>query len=147
MTTKANEQRERKSLAGSTAATTYFQQSQVAEELDAKAGRFAKPSVVSGANPTVQYPRLPSSSPWSSDPVGLEPALGYSINNMLAVGEPGEISASLNAIEALHLPSIALAGPVGSDIGPSPSDVVRPGPANSLAELLPKLVKRRKVTR
>ena len=69
MTSQADEMRERRALAGSDNATAYFQQSQVAEELDAKAGRFAKPSVVSGANPTVQYPRLPASSPWAADMV------------------------------------------------------------------------------
>ena len=76
MTTQADEMRERRAFAGSNNATTYFQQSQVAEELDAKAGRFAKASMVSGANPTVQYPRLPASSPWAADMVPPEESLG-----------------------------------------------------------------------
>lgn len=117
MTSQADEMRERRALAGSNNATTYFQQSQVAEELDAKAGRFAKPSVVSGANPTVQYPRLPASSPWAADMVPPEEPLGYSVNDLSPTGE-------------LH----ELAGPVGSDIGTNPADVVETtGPAIPLA--------------
>ena len=52
---------------------TYFHRAQVDVELGE---RFAQPSVVSGAEPTVQYPRLPGSSPWSSDPVPPEEPLG-----------------------------------------------------------------------
>jgi hypothetical protein len=136
-------QKEKRALAGSTAATTYFKQSQVAEELEST-GRFtAKPSTV-GSEPAVRYPRLPSSSPWSSDPVGLEPALGYSVHDMLPTGEVAEISASLNAIEALHLPSVAVAALPAAPTSDQSPDVVRPGSAaNPLAEVLPKLVRRR----
>ena len=113
MTSQADEMRERRAFAGSNNATTYFQQSQVAEELDAKAGRFAKASIVSGATPTVQYPRLPASSPWAADMVPPEEPLGYSVNDLSPTGE-------------LH----EFAGPAGSDIGSHLPDVVETtGPA------------------
>jgi hypothetical protein len=123
MTSKSDEMKERKALAGSTSATTYFQQTQVAEELDANAGRFAKPSVVSGSTPAVKYPRLPSSSPWAADIVPVEPALGYSVHDLQPTGEVGEISASLDALEA---PTSA-----------SPSDVVETGASIPLATSSP----------
>ena len=123
MTAKADEMKERRALAGSTSATTYFQQSQVAEELDAKAGRFAKPSVVSGSEPAVRYPRLPSSSPWASDPVPVEPPLGIDVNALEPTGE-------------LH----ELVGPLALTSVSQSTDVVETRPDHPR---LPKLVRRR----
>jgi hypothetical protein len=168
------EQKERKALAGSTTATTYHSRAMVDFELDGTAGRFGKPSVVSGAQPGVNYPRLPSSSPWHSDIVPPEESLGFDINAMEAVGTPTEIEASLAGEVGTSSPPTAsalVALPAGSNIGQSP-DVVRPGSATTpakatssspvpalvsslplggndvaiqLAEVLPKLVKRRRI--
>ena len=39
---------------------------------------------------------------WSPDPVGQEPPLGFSIDEMQAVGEPHEIAASLDRLQAAN---------------------------------------------
>ena len=46
------------------------------------------------------YPALPASSPWASDPTGVEPSLGYSIQDQEPVGEQFEIAASLDPSQA-----------------------------------------------
>ena len=59
-------------------------------------GRFAKPKpLMSG-----QVPMQPEGSPWAQDPVGLEPPLGYSVEEMEPVGAPHEIERSIAALEA-----------------------------------------------
>jgi hypothetical protein len=100
VTSKADEQRERRALAGSTNTTTYHQRAQVELGLDDAAGRFGKPSVLTGSEPTVRYPRPPASSPWASDPVPPEEPLGLDVNALEAVGTAAEIEASLAALEA-----------------------------------------------
>lgn len=131
--TKADEMRERRAV-GSTAATTYFQQSQVAEELEGT-GRFtAKPSTV-GSEPAVRYPRLPSSSPWHSDPVPPEEPLGFDISAQEPVGTLAEIERSLLAEEIeTSSPSTAsalVALPAAPPSAPSPSDDVERGSATT----------------
>jgi hypothetical protein len=59
-------------------------------------GRFAKPQTVIGETPTVQYPMAAPN--WSSDPTGVEPSLGFSVEDHEPVGEPGEVRASLEAL-------------------------------------------------
>src|SRR5947207_2617002 len=56
---------------------------------DDAGGRFRKqqPSTITGAQPVIQYPRQPVSSPWASDPVGTEPPLGFPIDQMEPTGE------------------------------------------------------------
>ena len=142
MTSPSNqaEQKERKALAGSNSATTYFQQqSQVAEELG---GRFAKADVVVGQRPSVVYPRLPSSSPWAADMVPVEPALGYSVHDLLPTGEVGEIEASLAGEVGTSSP------PTASALAASPAPMagvpVPPLPSSSGDAAIPKL-KRRKI--
>src|ERR1700693_553387 len=61
--------------------------------------RLAKPQII-GREPTANYPALPASSPGSSDGVGVEPALGYSINDQELVGEAHEVTASLGEVVA-----------------------------------------------
>jgi hypothetical protein len=80
-------------LKNETAFSTYFSRAQ-AEIGDEMGGRFRQlaPAPVAGV-PT--YPQLPSGSPWAADPVpALEP-LGYSINDLEAVGEPHELQQSV----------------------------------------------------
>ena len=85
-------------------------------ELDATAGRFGKPSVVSGSQPGVNYPRLPSSSPWSGDGagVGVEPPLGLDVNALEPTGELHELAASLDGSEG-KAPAAAAAVETTSD--------------------------------
>ena len=76
--------------------SSYFHHARAAAD-DERQGRFAavNPTSVTGSTPASQYPRQPATSPWSHDPCGLEPSLGYVIDQQEAVGEPHEIAASL----------------------------------------------------
>ena len=73
---------------------TYFERAQADVEAEL-GGRWAKPRpMMSG-----QVPMQPEGSPWSYDPVGPEPPLGYSVDEMEPVGSPHEVERSLRAIE------------------------------------------------
>jgi hypothetical protein len=72
-------------------------------------GRFAVSS-----KPVTEVPRQPAWSPWHHDPVGLEPPLGYSVDEMVAVGTPAEVEASIRQLEAATRPA------------PSPCSAQRP---------------------
>ncbi len=114
MTSKQEEQRERRDLAGSTTALTYHRQAQIDAGLEGGGGgRFAqlarrkggaKPSVV-GQSPTIQYPRLPAGSPWSGPDNPLEPPLGWSVEDMEPVGTAEEIAKGLAASLQAPTPS------------------------------------------
>jgi hypothetical protein len=103
MTAKADELKERKSLAGSTTATTYHREAQIALGLENQ-GRFAhdprsnSPPQVTGAEPFVRYPA--ASGPWN-DPVqlGVEPPLNWSVEDQESVGTAVEVAASIAALE------------------------------------------------
>jgi len=60
-------------------------------------GRWAKPKPMMGG---AAMPEQPATTPWSSDPVGIEPPLGFSVEEMVPVGEHHEIEASIAALEA-----------------------------------------------
>jgi hypothetical protein len=60
-------------------------------------GRFSKATQVIGPD-GAQYPRLPEGS-WTNDPVGVEPPIGFGINEVPIVGEVGEIQASIERLE------------------------------------------------
>jgi hypothetical protein len=66
-------------------ASTFFQHAQSSID-DEAGGRFAKvnPSTVIGSMPLPQYPR--AATPFQSDPVGLEPPLGYSVEDLEPTG-------------------------------------------------------------
>ena len=84
-----NEQLKRKG--GDRQATTYHRLAGLADDLG---GRFAAEA---GQQATTKYPKQESASPWSGgggDP-GVEPSLGYSINDLEATGTAAEIEASL----------------------------------------------------
>jgi hypothetical protein len=74
--------------------TTLHQLAQVNQELG---GRFAKADTNSGENPSVSYPPLPASSPWSGDYAANqpEPPLGVDISYVEPVGTAEEIERSL----------------------------------------------------
>jgi len=96
---KEQEQADRRRLAGSTTsitndnpATTYHQLSGLGDT--SLGGRFAAGGDVSGTEEVVRYPRLPSTSPWASDPVGVEPPTNYRIDDLEPTGEFHELAAS-----------------------------------------------------
>jgi hypothetical protein len=51
--------------------------------MEDRGGRFAKMNEFITPGEVPQYPRQPANSPWASDLVGNEPALGYEINAMI----------------------------------------------------------------
>jgi hypothetical protein len=69
---------------------------------DERQGRFGAldKTTVTGAGPTLQYPRQPPNSPWANDPLPPEPPLGIDINAMEAVGETWEQEASKSTGDA-----------------------------------------------
>jgi hypothetical protein len=85
-------------------------------------GRFAQSAnrqTVVGASP-VSYPRQPSTSPWFHDPCGVEPVLGFSVEDQLPVGEHWELEKSLAsaAPDAAKTPTSSSGGDAG-DVGVS----------------------------
>ena len=60
-------------------------------------GRFAKvtKTTVTGTDPVVRYPSLPTDNPWNKDVLPTEPSLGYSIEDMEPTGEAWERSAAI----------------------------------------------------
>jgi hypothetical protein len=76
---------------------------------DERGGRYAiedNKQTVIGSSPIV-YPAQPAGSPWASDPVGLEPPLGYSIEAQETTGEPHEIAASMASQEQVPVADVA----------------------------------------
>ncbi|SRR6266849_7204451 len=76
-------------------AATYFERAQA--EIGGEMGRFKslnKQTLV-GASGGPVYPRLPPSSPFASDPVPAELDLGFSVDEMVAVGTEAEIARSI----------------------------------------------------
>lgn len=113
MTNNKSDQAERRALAGSTNTTTYHSRAMVDFELESTAGRFGKPSVVSGSQPGVHYP---AAADWTRDGagVGVEPPLGIDVNALEPTGELHEIAASLDGSEGMA-PAAAAAVETTSD--------------------------------
>jgi hypothetical protein len=65
---------------------------------DEAGGRWQKqtPTQVSGKDPATLYPKLPTTSPWSGDPVPPEEPLGIDVSEAPITGEPHEVAASLD---------------------------------------------------
>jgi hypothetical protein len=143
-----SDQAERRALAGSTATTTYHRQAQIDQELEL-GGRYREKETITGSERTTDYPRLPGGSPWSGDPVGIEPPLGVAIDEMEPTGTAAEIEASLGG-SVVAAPA-AIPGSEVAEVAPalvasSSTDVVetpRPVPSVEaqarLAEILPRL--------
>jgi hypothetical protein len=99
-------------------------------------GRFAainKPSIIGAAS--AKYPKLPSSSPWSADPVPPEEPLGFEINALEPVGTAAEIEASLGEAAA----------PADVHHPPSVVETASPNPTAQakLFEILPCMIRRK----
>jgi Primase C terminal 2 (PriCT-2) len=98
------EQRERRELSGSTTTSTFHQRA-IADLALEDQGRHTQGAVVTGAARVPQVPRMPEGSPWSgSIPEGVEPSLGYAINDLEVTGTPQEVLESLAAPQASYLP-------------------------------------------
>jgi hypothetical protein len=83
-------------------------------------GRFAQRMIehINTRGPTLEYPRLPAGSPWSSDPVGLEPPFPEDISYVPPCGEPHEAEA---AARLLSVEPVGLLSPLpGADADPLP---------------------------
>jgi hypothetical protein len=113
MTTSANEEQKlRKSLAGSNTTITYHSRAAAELQLEqGQSGRFVDKASVVGAEASVRYPRLPPDNPFSSDISGLEPSLGYEINSQEPTGNYHEIEESLAAQPTDSLTSGGAAAP------------------------------------
>ena len=94
--------------------TTYHRLGQVGADLDEPGGRFREKQTITGEQKAAQYPA--SSSPWSAqaDP-GLEPSLGYSVNDMEVCGEAHEIEQSLAAPSSD--PAFSQQGAISASVG------------------------------
>jgi hypothetical protein len=79
------------------ASTTYHALAQAGIELEGT-GRFAAQTAVVGRDPA-PYPAQPAGSPWASDPVPPEEPLGESVDDVIPVGTPVEVQASIERLE------------------------------------------------
>ena len=139
---------------------TYFRRAAVGLDLDSPGGRFRSEEAISGTTPAVHYPKLPSSSPWASDNVGVEPPLGVSIEDQQPTGEAFEVDRSLELATSSSAPpgfaspgivgdvaAAKVTGPSGSlvspDVDPALAVPTR-AQLDELARVLPQLVKRRR---
>lgn len=131
--------------------STFFAQAQIGLSLEG--GRFAQEVHFSGSAPSVEYPRLPASSPWASDPVPPEEPTGVAVDALEPCGTAAEIAASLGGGHKLAA-STAPAVIPGSELAvgaalPSADDetgAAIPREAHArLQELIPKMIRRRKL--
>jgi hypothetical protein len=80
------------------APTTYHQLAGLNAELES-GGRYTKPDYVTGSELASRYPA--AASPWSGPQVPMEPPLGEALGPAPVVGEPHEVTRSIEALEAL----------------------------------------------
>lgn len=143
---------ERAALAGSSTATTLFQQATAHLELE-ESGRFgalareraAKP-YVTGTEACAKYPGAAS---WTEAAQMLEPPLGFSVEDMVPSGEHFEIAASVAtptsspglARGGEDVSGVALEGSAATASPPSPTAAAH----ERLAQILPNAIRRRKL--
>ena len=98
---KEQEQAERRKLAGSTTSISKDNPPSTLHSLanldNSLGGRFAVGGAVSGEEELVRYPRQPEGSPWSGPQVGVEPPLGYAIDELEPTGTFEEIQRSASS--------------------------------------------------
>jgi hypothetical protein len=78
-------------------------------------GRWAKPDRVTGAEPFVDYPRLPAGSPWAQTQPPPEEPLGIDLSYVEPCGTEEEIRRSLQLAEAAAAIAIRTTLPPSSD--------------------------------
>jgi hypothetical protein len=83
--------------------TTYSALAEISDP--APGGRFA----VDARKPANAVPRQPANSPWHADPTGVEPPLGYAIDDQEPTGTAAEIAASRAALGASGEPATVVA--------------------------------------
>jgi hypothetical protein len=75
---------------------------------DLAGGKFAqagnKQTVVGSSS--ISYPAQPSTSPWHNDPCGVEPPLGFSVEDQPTTGEVWEVQRSIDALSAKAGPQV-----------------------------------------
>jgi hypothetical protein len=108
MTAKADEMKERRALAGSTTTTTLRKQNEdtgtyhsIANLDTGLSGRFSVGGEIVGTNALTRYPA--ASAPWSGPQVGIEPPLGWSVEDQEPTGTAQEIEASIASSEVSFL--------------------------------------------
>jgi hypothetical protein len=116
---------------GDYAPTTMHDRAKAGLELDTPGGRYRAEQTISGAAPTVDYPK--ASPPWSADGVGVEPPLGYSVNDLPPTGTAAEVERSLGG------PSAPVGMVPGSETIVATSPTVKTGPP------IPSAPKRRRI--
>jgi len=60
-------------------------------------GRFASVAKTQVTSGVFEYPKLPASSPWSTNPLPEEPPLGFDVNALEPTGTAAEIEQSMAA--------------------------------------------------
>ena len=103
---------------------TYFGVASGDADLD-RGGRYAtiNKTTVTGSSPGAWAPRQPASSPWHSDPCGIEPPLNYNIDDQPPTGEIWEQEKSM------QMEGSTARGRVVDD---RPSPVIPPSAAGSV---------------
>jgi hypothetical protein len=97
----------------------------------------AEPSV-SGTKPSVEYPRQEG---WTNDPSGVEPSLGYSIEDQECCGQPFEVEASAASVGFSFLSANGDAAGAGEASSSPPTsgaiseDEAEPAPSDEAAAL------------
>jgi hypothetical protein len=121
MLTRQQEQEEKKALAGSNTATTYFAKAQNELTLQDQAGRFSADVMVTGSRPIQTWPSLPEGNPWAepADLPGVEPPTGIDINAQEPCGEAWEQEQDIQV-------QLARASLVSSSTGDAASELVAP---------------------
>ena len=104
------EQKERREIirTGNQPASSFFQEAVKGRSLEGGDYVAQRDLTITGEG-VYQVPRLPASSPWSGDPVGLEPPTGIDINALEPCGTfaevlRSELAADQAATELLFLP-------------------------------------------
>jgi hypothetical protein len=152
MTTSAQEEQKlRKSLAGSTGSFTYHSRAEADLQLENQ-GRHAKGATVTGSARVPQVPRQPEGSPWHSDIVPPEEPTGIDINAQEPTGNYHEIAESVSDVassatgdatasaDEVDFHSVSSGAQVPSGVSPSSSDGTN---SNVIAE--PGLLRGRKL--
>jgi hypothetical protein len=147
VTTKADEQKERRALAGSTNTTTHQRGTSTLLDhvTNESGGRFAELARRDGGKPTVigtAEARYPAGPAWAADPCGVEPALGFSVEDLQPTGEPFEVERAAEIVASRE--ELAASPEALTSASQFPGVIETGDAAIQLAEVLPRLAKRRR---